>query len=312
MSFRVAIFRTFGAAALVVLAGAPGSASAQSTSAWDVERVRGGGYAQSCGVNRGQRICAVVYCGRGVEGMDVGLTGWEPRGSGSERTGRIAIDGAARQVTIERTEDPVVGPVWRLDLPRGERRLVDRLKAGLRFEVQPTTRSGVYSFSLRGSSAAIDRVQERCARIEDRSASAPRAGGRAERVAGPRGLLVRFGARPTAGDTGTGWVRASARRFSRDIDREIITLGRDAGDFDAVRIVAIGAGIEVRELRVTYGDGRSETVEVRDTIRPGLRVSNIIELRGIPGGSITALTVISPSVTRAGRPDIQIWARRAL
>lgn len=156
-----------GAATLV--AGADARAASER---WSFERARGGGFAQSCQLRRGQRICAVVYCGRGVDDWGLGLTGWNPRGRGpDERIAEVGVDGRMIQRTLELENDRFVGDVWRIATRRGGDRFVERIKDGGALTVDLGRRGRPLVFSLNGSHAAISQLEQRCGRIEARQAA---------------------------------------------------------------------------------------------------------------------------------------------
>lgn len=153
------------ALALGSLGATAGADAAKAASErWRFERAAGGGYAQSCGWERGQRVCATVYCGRGVDGYEVGLTGWTPRGRGDARNGAIAVDRFRRDAVYTRRDNPILGEVWEVDSPRATRRLIDRMKSGGRMAMDVAARGPAFQFTLAGSSDAISRLERRCAR----------------------------------------------------------------------------------------------------------------------------------------------------
>jgi hypothetical protein len=55
--------------------------------------------------------------------------------------------------------------------------------------------------------------------------------------------------------------------FIKDID--VIPVGRDAGRFRAVQLRVSGNDIEMRDLKIVYGNGQVDDVPVRSVIRAG-------------------------------------------
>lgn len=307
--------------------------AAEASERWRFDRERGGGVAESCGVFDGERLCVAVYCGRGVDGLEVGLTGWEPRGRGDRRRGAIEVDGRGRQATYLRENEPVIGDIWRLEMGRGERRLIERMKAGWRLSVDIAARGPAYDFTLAGSRRAIERLEQRCSRQarrdvdhgrqrrDDRADRAPDRPGEPVIRFGDEnfGITLRFG---TDGDDdgdrhrdraprhrfGPDWERIGSARVDRRRDRDVIRIGRDAGRFDALRLRALDNDVRIRRVRVHYGNGQSQSVNVDRRIGEG-EASNVIELRGRRGRAIEQVELVYDTQSRGPRAELEVWGQ---
>ncbi len=300
------------------------AAPAQANETWRFESARGGGYAESCDRFGGRAVCAVVYCGRGVDGLEVGLTGWEPRGRGDRRDGRIEVDGRGRDVAFVREESPVVGEVWRVDMRRGGGRLINRLKRGLRFSADIAARAPAYDFTLRGSNAAIARLEERCDRVARRADRRDRRDDDADdafeggviRIGDENfGLSIRIGDAPDDERRGRrvwgdDWVRLASLDVDRRRDRDVIDLDRRDGRFDALRLRVRDNDVRIRRVRVRYGNGQTEQLDVDRRINEGGR-SDILELRGRRGRFIDRIVLVYDTQGRGPRAEVEVWGRRS-
>lgn len=65
--------------------------------------------------------------------------------------------------------------------------------------------------------------------------------------------------------------------FIKDVD--VIPVGRDAGKFRAVQLQVAGNDIEMRDLKIVYGNGQVDDVPVRTIIRAG-QATRWIDLKG--------------------------------
>lgn len=52
-------------------------------------------------------------------------------------------------------------------------------------------------------------------------------------------------------------------------DRDTITVGKDAGRFKSIQLRVSGNDIEMRDLKVVYGNGQVDDVQVRSRIAAG-------------------------------------------
>lgn len=312
----IPIVRLCSSAALVAAGLGAATTPASASETWRFERVRGGGYAQSCDRFGGQRVCATVYCGRGADGLEIGLTGWEPRGRGERRDGRIAVDGRGRNAQYELDDRSPAGEVWRADLGRGESRVIDRIKGGLRLSVDIAARDRAYEFTLNGSSRAISQLERRCdSRVASDESAEIRIGD------DDFGITLRFGDdddgdrrrdrdRSRRPNLGSDWEQLASNRVNRRRDRDVIELDRRDGRFDALRLVALDNDVRVRRVQVRYGNGSEESLDVDRRIEAG-DASNVIELRGRNGRFIDRITLVYDTQDRGRRAEVEVWGHEA-
>lgn len=84
-------------------------------------------------------------------------------------------------------------------------------------------------------------------------------------------------ARPRADKDG--WEDLGCVRVSRRGDRDQINVGRREGRFKAIKLKAVGADIEVLDLKVIYGNGEPDDIQVRSQMRDGSE-TRAIDLKG--------------------------------
>lgn len=91
------------------------------------------------------------------------------------------------------------------------------------------------------------------------------------------------------------WEFLGARKIDFKVDRDVIPVSRREGRFSALQLVAKDADVGVRDIRVTYGNGKVDDIQVRTVIGAG-RHSKIFDLKG---GSRVIRKV---AITYAARP----------
>ncbi len=73
----------------------------------------------------------------------------------------------------------------------------------------------------------------------------------------------------TAFATGASAENLGCRSVGFINDRDVITVGRDAGKYKTIQLRVSGNDIEMRDLKVVYGNGQVDDVQVRSQIRAG-------------------------------------------
>jgi hypothetical protein len=80
--------------------------------------------------------------------------------------------------------------------------------------------------------------------------------------------------------TGRGdWELLGQKEVSFIVERDTIEVGRAEGRFHALKLVVEGAPVEMRDIRVTFGDGSTFHPETRLNFAPN-SVSRTIDLPG--------------------------------
>ncbi len=75
------------------------------------------------------------------------------------------------------------------------------------------------------------------------------------------------------------WVDLGCQTVSFRVDRDVLRVGRRDGRFGAIRLHARGGDVEMLDLRVIYGNGQPDDIQVRRILRRGDR-TNPLDLRG--------------------------------
>lgn len=312
--------RVCATAALLIAGVGAVATPASASERWRFDRERGGGVAESCGIFGGERVCAAVYCGRGVRGYEIGLTGYEPRGRRREREGSVLVDGRGVKAVYEHDRQGPVGEVWRADVGRDTNRVIDRIKAGARLSMDLADNGPAFDFTLNGSSAAISKLERRCDRRADASGSRRDRDGvqvsdNAIRFGNDDfGFEIRFGDDDRRyGDRrgfGRDWTRLGSETVSRERERDTINLSRRDGRFHSIRLRALNNDVRVRRVQVRYGNGAEQNVRVGRTLREGQSL-DVMQLRGRRGRFIDRITLVYDTQGRGPNGEIEVWGRTA-
>lgn len=91
-------------------------------------------------------------------------------------------------------------------------------------------------------------------------------------------LLASFAeARPRVSNDG--WEDLGCVSVSRRADRDTISVGKREGTFKAIKLKAIGHDIDVLDLKVIYGNGEPDDIQVRTLMRENTE-TRAIDLKG--------------------------------
>ncbi len=75
------------------------------------------------------------------------------------------------------------------------------------------------------------------------------------------------------------WVFLGERLVNDRLDRDVIAVTAERGEFTSLQIRVKGASVDFYKVIVVFGNGRTQEVELRNTIRAG-GSSRVIDLRG--------------------------------
>ncbi len=105
-----------------------------------------------------------------------------------------------------------------------------------------------------------------------------------------------------------GWVFLGVAHVDGQHDHDNIEVGAAAGRYHALQIRVKFAPIEFDHIVVHYGNGESETLQVRDVIRAG-RSSRAIPLEG--DRKVQSLELwYSKAKPFSVRPEVRLWGER--
>jgi hypothetical protein len=89
--------------------------------------------------------------------------------------------------------------------------------------------------------------------------------------------------------------RLGCRDVGFAVDRDVIAVGRDEGRFGAIKLTVRGNPIEIFNLRVVYGNGTPDDLEVRSEIKAGGE-TRWIDLRGSKDRAIRKIELVYRSI----------------
>ena len=104
------------------------------------------------------------------------------------------------------------------------------------------------------------------------------------------------------------WVYLGQAHVDGQHDHDNIKVGDAAGRYHALQLRVVNGPIEFDHIVVHYGNGESETLQVRDVIRAGGR-SRAIPLAGDRIVESFELWY-SKANPGSGKPEVRLWGKR--
>jgi hypothetical protein len=112
-------------------------------------------------------------------------------------------------------------------------------------------------------------------------------------------------------DFGPGWDLLGTLSVDMGVDRDTIELGYREGTFSALGLSVAGRDIDIIGMRVTYGNGESERLDVQQFLRDGQR-SRPIDLSGNRRFIRRIDLTYAADRKRGPRPEVAVFGRRAV
>ena len=109
-------------------------------------------------------------------------------------------------------------------------------------------------------------------------------------------------------DQGPRWEKLGARKVKYTIDRDEILVTRMDGMFTAIKIKVLKAPIDMMKCTIHFGNGQTQEVAMRNTIRAGGE-TRVID---IPGGARVIKKVVFWYDTKNAarrRATVELWGR---
>lgn len=186
-------------------------------------------------------------------------------------------DGTKQDVQV-RERIPAGGRTRAIELP-GEARVINRVVALYKTEDRRDGRATIVLWGLR---VAGGDVRE-----------------------GPQG----GGADEGANLERDGWKALGQREVTFRAERDTIAVGRDDGRFNKIRFVVRGNAVELLDVKVTFGNGQTQDVQVREKIREG-GATRVIDL----GGEARIIRTVefvyrTDGPAREGRATVRLFGR---
>jgi len=124
-------------------------------------------------------------------------------------------------------------------------------------------------------------------------------------------FLVSFGtltphadARPNNRD----WELLGRQAVGFGVDRDVVQVGRQDGDFRKIQLRVKKTDIEVLDLKVVYGNGQTDDVSVRENIRAGGK-TRVIDLKGGERFIRRVELVYRSRPSFRGQAVVEVWGR---
>lgn len=108
---------------------------------------------------------------------------------------------------------------------------------------------------------------------------------------------------------GGAWAVLGSRDVDLSLDRDAIDVRRGDGPFDAVALRARGNAVEIYDIRITFGNGKRQTIRVDERLRPG-RQSRTLDLKGAARRITKVEMLYKKARTRGRRATVEVLARR--
>lgn len=86
-------------------------------------------------------------------------------------------------------------------------------------------------------------------------------------------------ASPLAAGKMKGWELLGERQVTDGLDHDVIQVTAAKGDFRSLKVLVKGHAVQFRSMRIHFGDGSSQSVELRDVIPAGGE-SRVIDVEG--------------------------------
>lgn len=78
---------------------------------------------------------------------------------------------------------------------------------------------------------------------------------------------------------GNKWELLGARQVTDKVDHDSIPVTAKEGKFTRLQLKVIGAPVQFRSMKVNFGNGDVQNVELKDVIQPG-KTSRVIDVQG--------------------------------
>src|SRR5438552_2347899 len=88
-------------------------------------------------------------------------------------------------------------------------------------------------------------------------------------LAGLAGIVVAAASAIPAQASNGKWVLVGEQTVSTTADRDVLNLGPDAGRFEALKFQVFGNRVAFGEVRVVYGHGKTEILNVQEHVNSG-------------------------------------------
>ncbi len=107
---------------------------------------------------------------------------------------------------------------------------------------------------------------------------------------------------------GPRWERLGINRVSREREREVIQMSRRDGRLDAILLRVRQSPVRIRRVRVVFGNGQRQDLDLPNILRPG--DTDVLELRGRRGRFIDRIVLIYRDAGSPRRGRVAVFGRK--
>lgn len=109
---------------------------------------------------------------------------------------------------------------------------------------------------------------------------------------------------------GRDWTLLGSRRAAPGLfDKDVLQVGRGAGDFRSIRLRAVKGDLEIYGIRIVYGNGATEDVPMRGTFREG-EITPPFDLRGRERFIDRIEMNYRSRLSFRGQAELEVWGKR--
>ncbi len=104
------------------------------------------------------------------------------------------------------------------------------------------------------------------------------------------------------------WELLGRQSVGFGVDRDVVAVGRQDGDFRKIQLRVKNNEIEMLDLKVVYGNGQSDDIPVREHIRAGGK-TRVIDLKGGERFIRSVQLVYRSKPSFKGQAVVEVWGR---
>lgn len=105
------------------------------------------------------------------------------------------------------------------------------------------------------------------------------------------------------------WTKLGEKSVSDKVERDTIVVTRSRGDFTAIKLRVSKRAVEFRDLKIRYGNGTVQDVELRRVIPKGGE-SRVIDLQGRDRVIKSIELIYDAQSLLSGSARVEVWGRR--
>lgn len=121
-------------------------------------------------------------------------------------------------------------------------------------------------------------------------------------------MIVAFAPESMARPNNRNWELLGTRDVGFLVDKDVIQVGRDDGDFSKIQLRVKGNEIEMLDMKVVYGNGQVDDIPVREHIKAGGQTRQI-DLKGGERVIKRIELVYKSKPSFKGQATVEVWGR---